>query len=1004
MKHRSHLKQQNKHFKKLKSHKKNNKSAKNQQKKKKKNLIQKYSSILHRALQSHNSKVSNIKSELEEKSKYIPFYNCLNICLLGFHEDADVLSFKKEFIKYLCEKNGDNVITDTINLYDIYTVHAEKKKKRSLVIYDIPRDIYGIIDGTKCADVVLCIFKDGTIEDSSFDELGYNLLSLLKIQGVPSVIGVGYNTDESSKYSQKFVTRYFNSEFTQHDKIFFINGSGGNTDRASKSGDFYKLYSEIMNMKVRSVSYREGRGYMMVNSYAYNEQTDSVYLKGFVKGAGFNVHNPVHITNAGDYYIDDIYVIDVMTSKRSSGEEKADKLLNRFGQRDQSEGFNSNFLSDILSRQTSPDANFYYNCNNIDYNFLPIQNCKNRCNMNEEDDLVCVRPYTEEEHHMQCDNLMTLMDSSRAEVTTGRGPSERLPCERLPSERLPNSRDDHSSEGVDLVYKFNLDSALSHGGSNQKGWLHSGSNGATCVEKPTTFNELYASSTNFSSNNTYGGTDQRCQSNHSWAHVSNEKHEVGEDFICSYNRSETLNARKYFLESTKPFRKEEVHLRSGEESRASSSAEESEDDLDVDDEEGDVPTNGEMTNATNGEMTNGTNDDDLERDSNNSDHVYLCKNISAKERFKKYRILQSFKSSYIDVYEDLPLAYSRIYDYENYENLSKYSKKKFVENSRIVRGEFTVTDAYCLFVIKNDGKLLHLINDIKKKNLPIVVSSLLPYERKVTVVNMEVERMASYSEKVESKEVFEIVCGFRHFIGCPIFSEQIIKGIQSKGKYEKHLKHGKKYVASIFGFTTVTNAPVFLIKRVPSGGNANLCFLAARGGESEMGLIGQLGGNTLQLGHCHYSGEEPNVVHTSADAYANYGADCASTTPVIVAHGKVVNCDCKRIIMKRISLCGDIFKIHKKKAVIRNMFYRPEDINYFKPAQLHTKFGLTGKILESLGTHGKMKCLFSNVLKQHDKVFIFLYKRVYPMWFPPTWGGDPRLGPDDKPVQRKMKR
>lgn len=130
MKHRSHLKQQNKHFKKLKSHKKNNKSAKNQQKKKKKNLIQKYSSILHRALQSHNSKVSNIKSELEEKSKYIPFYNCLNICLLGFHEDADVLSFKKEFIKYLCEKNGDNVITDTINLYDIYTVHAEKKKKK----------------------------------------------------------------------------------------------------------------------------------------------------------------------------------------------------------------------------------------------------------------------------------------------------------------------------------------------------------------------------------------------------------------------------------------------------------------------------------------------------------------------------------------------------------------------------------------------------------------------------------------------------------------------------------------------------------------------------------------------------------------------------------------------------------------------------------------------------------------------------------------------------------
>ncbi|EUD69403.1 hypothetical protein C922_00266 [Plasmodium inui San Antonio 1] len=982
MKHRSHLKQQNKHFKKLKNHKKNNKSAKNLQKKKKKNLIQKYSSILHRALQSHNSKVSNIKSELEEKAKYIPFYNCLNICLLGFHEDSDVLSFKKEFIKYLCEKNGDNVITDTINLYDIYTVHAEKKKKRSLVIYDVPRDIYGIIDGTKCADIVLCIFKDGAIENSAFDELGYNLLSLLKIQGVPSVIGVGYNTNESSKYSEKFVTRYFNSEFTQHDKIFFINSNGGSTDRLSKNGDFYKLYSEIMNMKVRTVSYREGRGYMMVNSYAYNQQTDSLYLKGFVKGVGFNAHNPIHITNAGDYYIDDIFVIDVMTSKRNSGEEKVDKSLNRLSQRDQSEGIHSYFLSDILTRETTPDLSFYYNCNNIDYNFLPIQNCKNRCNMNEEDDLVCVRPYTDEEHHLQCDNLLTLKDSSKAG--------------REPSERLSNSTDDYSSEGGDRVYKFNLDSALSHRSSSQKGWLQSGSNGATSVEQPNTVNELYASSTNMSSNNTYRDTDGKCHSNHSWAYVSNEKHEMGEDFICSYNRNETLNARKYFLESNKTSRKDENNLKSGEESRGSSSAGDSEDGLDVDDEEENVPTN-------NGAMSRATNDDDIERDSNNSDHVYLCKNISAKERFRKYRILQSFKSSYIDVYEDLPLAYSRIYDYENYENLSKYSKKKFVENSKIVGGEFTVTDAYCLFVIKNDGKLLQLLNDIKKKNLPIVVSSLLPYERKVTVVNMEVERMASYSEKVQSKEVFEIVCGFRHFISCPIFSEQIIKGIQSKGKYEKHLKHGKKYVASIFGFTTVTNAPVFLIKRITSGWNGNPSSLAAQGGESEMGLIGHIGDNTMQLEGSHYNGEESNVIHSSGDAYANYGAHCVNSTPIIVAHGKVVNCDCKRIIMKRIRLCGDIFKIHKKKAVIRNMFYRPEDINYFKPAQLHTKFGLTGKILESLGTHGKMKCLFSNVLKQHDKVFIFLYKRVYPMWFPPTWGGAPHLGPDDKPVQRKLK-
>ena len=223
------------------------------------------------------------------------------------------------------------------------------------------------------------------------------------------------------------------------------------------------------------------------------------------------------------------------------------------------------------------------------------------------------------------------------------------------------------------------------------------------------------------------------------------------------------------------------------------------------------------------------------------------------------------------------------------------------------------------------------LKDFKKEDIPfilpdcpLIVSTLLEHEKKVCVMHFKISPTFEYNQTIASKNLFEIHSGFKRFLSKPVFS---FDQHSDKLKYERKLIKDKFYTASIYGQLIYPNTSVLLFK--------------------------------------------PNVDKNN--------------TLELVAKGSVIEENSNKIILKKIVLTGYPVKIQKKKAVVRYMFFSPEDVNYFKPIELTTKNGLRGHIKMSLGTHGHMKCFFNDFIKSHDTICMNLYKRVYPKLFRETW-------------------
>ncbi|XP_041976321.1 pre-rRNA-processing protein TSR1 homolog [Aricia agestis] len=292
------------------------------------------------------------------------------------------------------------------------------------------------------------------------------------------------------------------------------------------------------------------------------------------------------------------------------------------------------------------------------------------------------------------------------------------------------------------------------------------------------------------------------------------------------------------------------------------------------------------------------------------DEVDTPQDVPARERFMRYRGLESFRTSPWDTKENLPTDYARIFQFENYDRTRRRVFKELEESLVNMHG------FYITIHVKMRSDLWTVFHEANK-NAPLAVFGLLPHEHKMSVMNVVLKRTGASDEPIKSKERLIFQVGYRRFIVNPIFSQHT-NG--SKHKYERFFQPASTCVATFF-------AP---IQFSPS---TVLCFKEKKNTQ-------------LQL----------------------------------VASGVLLSCNPDRLVIKRIVLSGHPFKVHTKSAVIRFMFFNRDDVIYFKPCKLRTKYGRTGHIKEPLGTHGHMKCVFDGQLKSQDTVLLNLYKRMFPKW------------------------
>lgn len=154
--------------------------------------------------------------------------------------------------------------------------------------------------------------------------------------------------------------------------------------------------------------------------------------------------------------------------------------------------------------------------------------------------------------------------------------------------------------------------------------------------------------------------------------------------------------------------------------------------------------------------------------------------MNARTRFQRFRGLKSFHASPWDPKENLPVDYSRIFQFKNFNRIRRRVLQIDEDECdgalvSISVGRRSATHYSIRLCFDSLFKLalcqqpgwyvaVHLINvphRVAASKSPIVLFGLLPHEQKMSVLNLAIARHHSFGQPVRSKERLIFQVGFR---------------------------------------------------------------------------------------------------------------------------------------------------------------------------------------------------------------------------------------------------
>lgn len=354
---------------------------------------------------------------------------------------------------------------------------------------------------------------------------------------------------------------------------------------------------------------------------------------------------------------------------------------------------------------------------------------------------------------------------------------------------------------------------------------------------------------------------------------------------------------------------------------------------------------GDINETRNDSMNDDIDQDKIEDEDDDDDEEVMEMDISPEEHERQLQEYRKREREELDFPDEIELRYDEIatdrlsryrgvkslascfWDYdekderrpENWLNYLRVKNYKIYRNQLLKKFKSTINvkagDRIRITIKFNDSDLQKL-SDPKLK--PFVIYSLLQNENKLSVCNFSVQTWESYEEPIKSKESMIVQYGFRRYSINPLFSQHT-RNANNVAKFQRFLHKGQFAVASAIVPISFASVPALFFKSNPDGSNME-----------------------------------------------------------ILCQGTFENTDFTRILVKRVVLTGEVFKIHKNVVTIRFMFFNSDDVNAYKNVPLFSKMGRSGFIKESLGTHGDFKASFDSKLNQQDIIGMELFKRVWP--------------------------